>query len=368
MFDHETSDLEDLESFDHESMGVMDGEEEFDGEAEGDPFIGDIVGGLLGESDTEDLEGDQFIGKLIRRGVRQVGRVAQQAGVGAPLLKHLAKQAATVAGGAIAGRSGANLAGQIANQILREGDFEDESDGEGDFEALGGDPEIVEEMNYHAAMAAESDNEDEADQFIGAIANLAGPLLKNVFGGLLGGGDDGEGDPFLGGLLGENDLEDLEGYDHERDEFLPLLAPLLAKAVPMVAQVASPLINRGIRAVGKMMRGRRATRPAIRALPRIAANTAASLARQARRGRRITPRSVATTMAQQTTRALATPRKLGRAVQQNRVAAARAQARPAGIVPRPGAARPGYARPGYAPRQRRAIVGYIPVYASRRVR
>jgi hypothetical protein len=363
MYDHETSDMEDLETFDHESIGAMNGEGAWNGEEEADPFLGDIVGGLLGESDMEDLEGDQFLGSLIRRGVQQVGRVAKQAGVGAPLLKNLAKQAAGVAGGAIAGRTGANIASQIANQLLREGDFEDESDGEGDYESLGGDPEVLEEMHYNAAMAAESDNEEEADQFIGAIANLAGPLLSNLAGSLFGGGD-GEGDPFLGdivgGLLGESDMEDLEGYDHERDEFFPLIAaaaPMLAKAVP--------LIGRGIKAVGKLMRGRHATRPGIRALPRIAANTAASLARQARSGRPITPRNVASTMARQTTRALATPRKFNRVARQNRSAAARAQARPAGTI----TSAPAIARQGALPRRRRGpVIGYIPVYAPRRAR
>ena len=173
-----------------------------------------------------------------------------------------------------------------------------------------------------------------------------------------------EADPFLGdivgGLLGESDMEDLEGYDRERDEFFPLIAaaaPLLAKAVP--------LIGRGVKAVGKLMRGRRATRPAIRALPRIAANTAASLARQARSGRQITPRNVAATMARQTTRALSTPRRFNRVARQNRTAAARAQARPAGI----GAGAASIARPGAGPRRRRGpVIGYIPVYAPRRAR
>jgi hypothetical protein len=365
MYDHETSDMEDLETFDHESMGAMNGEGAWNGEEEADPFLGDIVGGLLGESDMEDLEGDQFLGSLIRKGVQRIGRVAKQAGVGAPLLKNLAKQAAGVAGGAIAGRTGANIAGQIANQVLREGDFEDESDGEGDYESLGGDPEVLEEMHYNAAMAAESDNEEEADQFIGAIANLAGPLLKNLAGGLFGGDGEAEGDPFLGdivgGLLGESDMEDLEGYDHERDEFFPLIAaaaPMLAKAVP--------LISRGIKAVGKLMRGRRATRAGIRALPRIAANTAASLARQTRSGRQITPRSVAATMSRESARALSTPRQFSRVARQNRAGAARAQSRPAGMTT---TSAPMFARPGALPRRRRGpVIGYIPVYAPRRAR
>jgi len=370
----ETQDPEDLEmlaEMDGERGG--EGEAAWDGEAIGEPEGAmeaaaghDLETYLLGESgpvDLEDLEADPFVGNLIRRATRAVSQ-ASRGGLGPTLLKNLAKQAAQVAGGAIGGPTGATIAGQVADRVLREtevgGDYESDATLEHDFEALCGDPEILEEMQYHAAMAAETEDDREAEQFIGAIANLAGPLVSGLFGG------DGEqaGDPFSAGLTdGLFEDGEQESYDGERDDFLPLLAA----ALPAVL----PLVKKGVGAVGKVLRGNRATRPAIRALPRIAAKTAASLARQAGTGRRLTPQRVAATVAQQASRTLASRRGLAQAIQANRVGAGRAQARPSrplGSVLPPGQIQPtgvyGVGR-GSPPPRRSRLIGYVPVYAPR---
>ena len=39
-------------------------------------------------------------------------------------------------------------------------------------------------MHYNAAMAAEAESDEEADEFLGAIANLAGQVLPGLVGGL----------------------------------------------------------------------------------------------------------------------------------------------------------------------------------------
>lgn len=350
MYNHESLDMEDLEGIELESLG-MDGEGGWDGEGVLEESAGgDLESYVMGETswDGEDGEvgevGDQFLGSLIRKGVKAVGQAAKRGG--APMLKNLAQQAAQVAGGAIAGSTGANIARQIAGQVLREtesGDYEEESSES--FAAPGGDMEVLDEMNYYAAMAAESESEAQADQFLGALAGLAGPLISGLFG-------DGEE---------ESDNEDFEG---QRDEFLPALLPM-----------AAPLIGKGVQALGKLFRGNRKTRAATRALPRIATRTAQSVARQARRGRPVTPQTVARTMARQTARTVASRPTFARAIQQNRAAAGRAQSRGPVSVARPRSN--GYAGnvsnynvsydtggSAATPRRRsRRLIGYTPVYA-----
>jgi hypothetical protein len=260
----------------------------------------------------EDLEADPFVGNLVRKAGRAIKRAARSPIGGA--LKGLAKQAAQVAGGAIAGPTGAKLAGMLANQVIRESDQEGlyeglyesdgESDPETDLEAMGGDPEIYEEMEYLASLAAESDNEEEADQFIGAIASLAGPLISSLVGG------DAE-------LL--EDMEDGEIYEDEADPFLPALIPLAASILPK----AIPLVSKGIRAVGKALSGSKRSRKAIRTLPRVAAKTATSLARQAKAGRPISRKRVAATMARQTAKNLVKPARLAKAMRRNKAVARR---------------------------------------------
>jgi hypothetical protein len=309
---YETSDMEDLESFDHEVLGGMDGEGEWDHEGileeSASQDLETYVLGEAGHRDYEDFEGDQFLGDWIKKGASRLAKSAKQSGIGPSFLKDLAKQAAQVAGGAIAGPTGAKIADQVANQVLREGDFE--SDFEGDFETLGEGTEVLNEMQYNAAMAAETDSDREADQFLGALAGLAGPLIKSVAPSL------------MGGLFGgdrENGY-DHEGYEQERDEFLPLLA----MALPML----TPMIGKGVEAIGKMFRKHPKSRTAIRALPKIAAQTAKSLLQEAATGQPITQKKVAATMAQQTAKTLASKPALAQAIKQNRVGASRAQGRP----------------------------------------
>jgi hypothetical protein len=354
MYDHETADMEDLEALDHELIGGSDGET-WDNETGLEEAAGhDLESFALGETglDHEDLEADPFLGGLIRRGAQALGRAAKQGGVTPAFLKQMARQAATVAGGAVAGRMGAGLANQLATQVLRESDLEGdyEGDGEGDYEAMGGDPEVLEEMNYTAAMAAETDNEQEADQFLGALAGLAGPLLRK-----------------LGTQLGESesDYEDFEGFDGERDEFLPLAA-LAAPQLAGAAAKAAPLIGKGIKALGRLFRRRRSTRPAVRALPRIAANTAARVAQAAQTGRPVTPCGIAQAIARETAQTIGSRPRLGRAMQANRASAAAAQARPQARGRK--LANGMTLGPMVRIRRRGRMVGYIPVYTSPRNR
>jgi hypothetical protein len=290
-----------------------------------------------------DLEADPFLGGLIRKATSTIARNVRS-GVSPGLLKQLAQQAAQVAGAAVAGKTGANIASQIANQVLREGDIDRELEFEVDA-SMEVDSGLMEELHYNAAMAAESESEQEADQFIGAIASLAGPLLSNLLGE--------SADP-----LYEGGFADGEGaYLGERDEFLPALIPF-----------AAPLIGKGVRALGKVLSRNRGTRRLVRALPQVAAGTAKDLSRLRRPP---TARDVAVALARRTARAVGSPTAVARTMRQNRAIAARAQGRPAygGSAPRGSYATRRYPIYGGS-RGRRRVVGYIlrPVYAAPRAR
>jgi hypothetical protein len=241
--------------------------------------------------ELESAEADPFIGAALRRARRALPGVLSN-----PLLKRMARTGAGALGQAIGGKQGGALASMLANQVLREaslegdfeGDFEEESDFESDFEASGGDLEVLYEMQYYADRAARAESQDEVDQFIPVIAGLASSLLPK----------------------------------------------------------AMPLIGKGIGAIGRLFGGRRRSRPLIRTLPRVAAQTATRLARQ-----RATPGRVINTMSRSLGQSLASPQRAAAAMRRP------GYARRRGIAPRLGyGRRPGYApRPGMAPR-----LGYAP--------
>jgi hypothetical protein len=230
------------------------------GELEGE--LGEL-GGLNGEFESfGDHEGDQFFG-----GLKKAFKLAK------PFLRPLAMNAARVIGSSFGGPAGAALAQRAATMALREAEAEGEFEGESesDMEQAGVNPEALYEMSYYANLAAEADNEAEADMFLGAIANIAGNLLPQ--------------------LLSETDHEDAVG---EGDQFLPLLGaaiPLVAKFAPTAIKAAStamPLIQSGIKAVGSML-NKPQTRHLRRALPQIAARTTMSIARDVQETRPLNP-------------------------------------------------------------------------------
>ena len=117
-----------LEQLEMEGMGEADGFEfeangEWEDGEEEDQFLGDIIGGLFEDESLESLEADPFIGNLLKKATGVISKVASNPATG-NLVKNLAKQAATVAGGAIAGPTGARIAGKIANQCIREAESE----------------------------------------------------------------------------------------------------------------------------------------------------------------------------------------------------------------------------------------------------
>ncbi len=215
--------------------------------------------------DFEDGEGDLFLGNI-------VGRMAKVA-------KRLPWQ-----------------------KILRTGVSAISGMGESDPER-----EALWEMAYLAELAADTESDYEADHFIGALAGLAGQILPS----LLGGSD----------MEDLEDMEDFEDFeDGEGDQFFPALLPLAKMVLPH----ALPLLKRGIQRVGRALREADPSKQSVKVLPIVAAKTVASLAKQAKAGKPLTPKRVNATIAAQTKKTLASPKQVAKAITQNRKAAQRA--------------------------------------------
>lgn len=346
----EMTDLGESDGFGFESLNGEGGEYEAAFDHEGGEFEDFEQFETWGES-YENLEADPFLGDLLKTATRTVSKVVP-GGLSPKFFQQLAGQAARVAGGAVGGKTGAAIASQIANQVLREGDGESWYESESSYEYGPIDPEVLDEMHYNAYQAAESGSEYEADPF---IADLVGPLVNGLFSG------ESEGSF-------EDLFEDGEGtYDHERDEFLPALLPF-----------AMPLITKGIGAIGKMLNKNKTTRKLTRCLPQVLKESVNEVENL---GRRPTQRDIAGILGRQSARAFGSPQAVARNFRQNRIAASRAQARPASArwngASRPGAMMPRRTGPsygrGYGPgpargRRRGPVVGYLlkPIYASSR--
>lgn len=230
------------------------------------------------EFEDDELEADPFLGGMLK----------------SPVFKRLARRAARVAGQAIAGRRGADIASAVAQRVIREaeleGEYESEAEFEAEFEALGGDPELLAEMEYLAELAAEAESEAEADEFLGALASMAGPLISS--------------------LLGEAEWEDELDYELYEDEADPFLGAIMGAAKSLIPKVV-PFVRRGIQTVGKFLR-RPSTRSAIRSVPRMVARTAVDLRKMAQRGRPITPTSAAAVFGGNVARTLSSRRSMRR--------------------------------------------------------
>lgn len=368
MWEPETLDLQELgehEPFDFEASEENDLFDDFeDGESweSGSDLFSDYES--MSGASLEDLEGDPFLGDLVRGATRTLSRATGGA-LNDRFLKNLAKQAATVAGGAIAGQQGARIAGQLANQVIREGEYEgddENGDHETDLMHAGVDMEAVADLHYYANQMAEAESEAEADEFLGALLPVIGQVAAPLISNLLSGNREG-GDYF--------DEEDWTAQE-SRDEFLPALIPM-----------AAPLIAKGVGAIGKLFSKRKKTRRFASAAPRIATGAATRIAQQAARGRPPTPQRIAATVGSEAARVLANPRQLQRTVQKNRAIARRVSsgAPPmAAISSRStGASSNGSrsmsrsrgrapytaSRSGGGSRGRPRLIGYVPVYAKR---
>ena len=109
--------------------------------------------------------------------------------------------------------------------------------------------------------------------------------------------------------------------EEEAEAFVGALVPLAARLAPKVAPAilrAAPQLIRGVAGAARSLRANPATRPLVRALPTVVRRTAASLAHQAQRGRRVTPTTAVRTLAHQTAQVLGNPRRSVQAYHRSR--------------------------------------------------
>jgi hypothetical protein len=104
----------------------------------------------------------------------------------------------------------------------------------------------------------------------------------------------------------------------EAEAFIGALVPLAAQVLPRSASAimrVAPQLIRGAVGVGRMLRRDPRTRPLVGTLPVIVRRTAADVARDAARGRPVTPQRAVRTLARQTARTLGDPSQRARAQQ-----------------------------------------------------
>jgi hypothetical protein len=100
---------------------------------------------------------------------------------------------------------------------------------------------------------------------------------------------------------------------------IPLAAKLLAPQIGrLVMRRAAPQLARGAARVVRTLRRNPRTRPLVRVVPTIVRRTSLDLARQAQRGRPVTPSTATAALARQTRAVLSDPRQCVRAYHRSR--------------------------------------------------
>jgi len=290
-----------------ESEFELEGEGEFEFEGEGE-FEFEGEGELEFEAEGEyegEFEGEQFFGALRRIG-RGIGGFVRRA---APMLRSVARVAAPLVGTAVGGPLGGMIGRAAGSMLEGEGEYEYEMEGEFEFEGEG-----EYEAELEAEMEAMTSNQATAE-FMAAVAARA------------------QSEAEAEAMAGAAAVTSIRGED----------LATLRRVLPSMVE--------GTAVLTRVLRRRRATRPAVRAVPTIVRRTARTLVKRAAAGQPVTRRAAARVMAQQTRTVLSRPNVCGPALQRN-VKATRTVARNTArtsrtsTIPRP--------RTG-APRRRTAV-------------
>jgi hypothetical protein len=214
-----------------------------------------------GEFEWEgEFESEEFL--------RRIGRVVRN-----PIFRQIARVAVPAIAGAVGGPAAGMVARAVTSRVLREGEEEYEGEFESEFEyEAGARPASAATAAAEALAAAASraSSEAEAEAYIGAATVNA---------------------------LSARDRRALE-------RLLPHMV-------------------HGTAVLTRILRRRRSTRPAVRAVPTIVNRTGNALSRRSAAGMPVTPRVAGRVMAAQTRRVLGNPRTAARAIQRNVVASQR---------------------------------------------
>jgi hypothetical protein len=249
----------------HELEGAGEFEDEFETEAE-DEFGETHEFEAIHEFGEGEFEaGEAFFGKLIKRAL--------------PLLRNVAKLAAPAIGTAFGGPLGGKIGGLLARNL--EGEFEDEL---GEMHEFGeGEFEVQEAEGEYEAHAEAEVSESEAQAELMAAAAAAAE-------------SEAEAEAMIGAAT------------------LAALTPRERRAL----RRALPHMVRATAILTRLLRRRRATRPMVRTVPTIVHHTARRLVDEsARTGRPITRHRAARVMTAQTRRHLCSPRYGGMALSRN---------------------------------------------------
>ncbi len=189
----------------------------------------------------------------------------------APILKKVAKVAAPIVGGAILGPAGAKLGSAVGSAL--EGEFEGEDEMEDEFE---GEQEMAHEIASHELTHNE------------AVAEMLAESASHEL-------HEGEAEAMAGAAA------------------VTVIAPRDRRPLRRIL----PHLVRGTAILTRILRRRRVTRPAIRAVPTIIRRTVKDLKWQAGKGKRISRKTAARAVAKQVKRVLGNTRASTAAVGRN---------------------------------------------------
>jgi hypothetical protein len=326
--------------------GLHEGEEETGLEGEGMlGAIGNALGGLLGEEEQHELAhelgahehhehahefedelahefehhelahefeqhefegGEQFFGRIARR----IGRFVRRA---APLLARIARVAAPIVGTAIGGPVGGFL-GKAAGSVLGEGELEQhELAHEFEHHELAHEFEQHEyeqhELEQHEFEQHEFETHESSQEIAHEIVHHEvthhEALAEMMAQAAAHEQHEGEAEAMVGAAV------------------MTVISPADRRALRRIL----PHLVRGVAILTRMLRRRRITRPAVRAVPTIVRRTVQVLKQQASAGKPVTRRTAGRVAATQVKRVLGSPTVCAAAIAQN-VRASRAVTRP----------------------------------------
>jgi hypothetical protein len=265
-----------------------------EGELEGEGELGGLLGGLFGEGEGEgelelegegegELELETESGEAFSFGglFKKVGNFVKKA---APILKSVAKVAAPMVGTAIGGPFGAVL-GNLASSALGEGELENEFELEGELE-LEGEGELETEMESESEMAQEIIGHEQTQHE--ALAELMAESASQE-------AQEGEAEAMVGAAV------------------MTTISPADRRALRKIL----PHLVRGVAILTRILRRRRATRPAVRAIPTIVRRTMKTLKKHAAAGKPVTRRTMARAAAKQVRKVLGSPKACTAAITRN---------------------------------------------------
>ena len=233
--------------------------------------------------------GEQFFGRI----ARGIGRFVRRA---APILRSIARVAAPMVGTAIGGPFGAIL-GRVASQALGEEELEHPELAH-EYEAEFEHPELAHEFE-HPELAHEYEQHEAAHEVAHEIAHHE--LTHHE-------------------ALAEVMAEAASHEQHEGEaeamagaSVVTVISPRDRRALRRIL----PHMVRGVAILTRILRRRRVTRPAVRAVPTIVRRSVQRLKRQAAAGQPITRRAAARATVTEMRRVLSSPSACAAAIRQN---------------------------------------------------